>query len=150
MKKMILLLAVIFAVNSAVAQNEAKKGKGKGKLTVEQRAQRSVDNLDKSVTLTAEQKPKVYDLSLTRAKKVDEIKAKYKGQPEKKEEVKAEMKAVHKEYRTAVKGILTPEQIAILKAKNKAKKEGKKSGKKPADVKNDQEPEVEELIPVED
>ncbi len=150
MKKMILLLAVIFTVNSVVAQDEAKKGKGKGKPTLEQRAQRSVDNLDKSVTLTAEQKPKIYDLALTRAKKVDEIKAKYKGQPEKKEEAKTEMKAAHKEYRTAVKTILTPEQIATLKAKSKAKKENKKAGKKPADTKNDQEPEVEELIPVED
>ena len=150
MKKLILLFAVLLAANSTFAQDEAKKGKGKGKLPVEQRAQRSVDKLDKAVTLTAEQKTKVYDLSLTRATKHDEIKAKYKGQPEKKEEAKAEFKANHKEYRTSVKAILTPEQIATLKAKHKAKKGAKKTGAKPTKIQNEQEPEVEEMIPVED
>ncbi|HEY1038310.1 MAG TPA: hypothetical protein VGF30_02845, partial [Bacteroidia bacterium] len=125
MKKILIMLTIALSFNAAFAQETNKKAqpKGKGKQPVEARAQRAVDNLDKTVTLTPEQKTKVYDLSLARAKKHNEIREKYKGQPEKKEEAKAEMKANQKEYRAAVKLLLTEEQLTTLKEKHKAKQE---------------------------
>lgn len=143
MKKLILIGAALFAMNGVYAQKEAKKdqgtkqeNKGQNKQTPEQRAQRSVDHLDKVVTLTADQKTKVYDLALARAKKTDEIRAKYKGNKEQHETAKNEIKANHKEYREAVKAILTSEQMIKVKEKareNRAKK-GKGKGENPAEA----------------
>ena len=145
MKKILLMLTVIgtfsFAANSQnqrtaaptpaptpkptapVEQNQSEdKGGGKHE-TPEQRAQQSVDRLDKVVMLTAEQKTQVYNLALTRAKNVDAIREKYKGQPEQKEQAKSEMQAAHKEYRQAAKKLLTPDQMNKLKEYHKANKE---------------------------
>ena len=111
----------------SVSVPAANKEKGDKRETVEQRAQQSVDRLDKIVVLTSEQKPKVYALALTRAKAVDEIRLKYKGQG-KKEEAKKEIKDVHKQYGTSTKALLTPEQINKLQEHHKANKESKKNG----------------------
>ncbi len=86
----------------------------------EQRAQKSVDELDKIVGLTSDQKTKVYELALNRAKSVDAIIEKYKGQPDKKEQAKMEIHQIHKNYRQQVKTILTPEQIEKLKQHRQA------------------------------
>ncbi|MCD6066681.1 MAG: hypothetical protein K0S33_1507 [Bacteroidetes bacterium] len=147
MKKIILLLTVLFSVSAAIAQN----AKGQPKTTPEQRAQKSADNLDKTVSLTPDQKTQVYNLALVRAQKVDGIRAKYKGQPDQRETAKAEIKAAHKEYALAVKPILTPEQIDKLKAKRKAARrdKGKKGGKENK-AQATAEEEVEELLPSEE
>lgn len=147
MKKVILTVACLVSIATiSVAQEGPKKGKGKEnkmehaqKKTVEQRAQMSVDELTKKVALTEEQKPKVYDLALTRAKSVDAIREKYKGQPENKETAKKEIEAVRKTYRQSVKGILTPEQIEKIKAARPVKKGGKanKAGKVNEEVEMD-------------
>lgn len=160
MKKLLVLLAMVFAVGTIGAQEEAKgKKPAKVKLTAEQRAQKSVDNLDKSVTLTPDQKTQVYDLALTRAKKVDAIREANKGKKthEEREAMKKEIKAAHKEYRTAVKAILTQEQKDKLKAKAKEKravnggKKGPKVKNKVEETKNDiTEEEIEEIIPTEE
>ena len=157
MKKILIMLTIALSFNAAFAQETIKnvqpKGKGKGKQPVEARAQRSVDNLDKIVTLTPEQKTKVYDLSLARAKKHDEIREKYKGQADKKEEAKTEMKANQKEYRSAVKLLLTEEQKTALKENHKKRQEKRaegKGGKKPVKVDEPANPEVEEMIPAHD
>lgn len=137
MKKVILIAAVVFGTGSLVnaqeviKEQDAKehkevkggknvKGQPKGKQTMktpEERAQKSVDHLNKAVGLTDDQKPKIYDLALTRAKKVDEVRAKYKGQQGSKETAKNEIIAIKKEYRQGVKTVLTPEQMEKLKAK---------------------------------
>lgn len=156
MKNVILVMLVLFSAAAGFAQ--AKKGtKGGPKFTPEQRAQKSVDNLDKTVSLSADQKTQVYNLALSRAQKVDGIREKYKGQPDQKETAKAEMKAAHKEYRQAVKPLLTQEQLDKLKAKHKANKGGKgpKGGKGGKGVKNKpdetiSETDLEELIPSEE
>lgn len=156
MKKLLVVFALIFATSSINAQETAKgKKDGKGKPTPEQRAQKSVDNLDKAVTLTAEQKPKIYDLALTRAKKVDSILEANKGKktPEEKEATKKGIRDAKKEYREGVKLVLTQEQKDKLKAKAKEKKEKKeKKDKKGVEetTKDITEEEIEEVIPAED
>lgn len=163
MKKLLVVFALVFAVSSINAQENGKgKKEGKGKPSPEQRAQKSVDNLDKTVTLTAEQKPKVYDLALTRAKKVDTILDAKKGKktPEDKEAAKNGIRDAKKEYREGVKALLTQEQKDKLKAKakekkgkkDKAVKEGKGKVKtKVEDTKDEvSEDEVEEIISAED
>lgn len=132
MKKVIVLAACLFAASVSLnAQETAQKPVAtkagtnkevKEKQTVEQRAQKSVDELNAEVALTDEQKAKVLALATTRATNVDAIRAKYKGQKENKETAKNEIEAVRKEYRQSVKAILTPEQLEKLKAKHKEKK----------------------------
>ena len=129
MKKVILMAVCLFTLTTVInAQGkstaplpENSKGKAQKKLTPEQRAQKSVDELNAVVTLTEDQKPKVYDLALTRAKDVDAVREKYKGQPDKKELAKTEIKAIHQTYRQGIKTILTPEQLAKEKAHKAAK-----------------------------
>ncbi|MFY8184549.1 MAG: hypothetical protein ACOVLD_00650 [Bacteroidia bacterium] len=160
MKKLLVVFALIFAVSSINAQENGKgKKEGKGKPSPEQRAQKSVDNLDKTVTLSEDQKPKIYDLALTRAKKVDAIREVNKGKktPEEKETMKKEIKAAHKEYRDAVKLILNQEQKDKLKAKAKENKaaKGEKKGPKMKNkmeetTKDVSDSELEDLIPIED
>ncbi|MBK6835867.1 MAG: hypothetical protein IPG89_17010 [Bacteroidetes bacterium] len=160
MKKLLVVFALVFAGSTINAQEPvAAKKPVKMKATAEQRAQKSVDNLDKTVTLTEDQKPKIYDLALTRAKKVDAIREANKGKktPEEKEAMKKEIKAAHKEYRDGVKPILTQEQKDKLKAQAKAKKAAKgnkkpnKMTKKAEETKNDvSEEELDEVISVED
>jgi len=146
MKKVILISALAIGLTTAASAQEVikekdakptrevketKEGKGvKGKhekqkgekanqemKTPEARAQKSVDHLNKTVGLTDDQKPKIYDLALNRAKKVDAVREKYKGQQGSKETAKGEIIAIKKEYRQGVKAILTPEQMEKLKAK---------------------------------
>lgn len=160
MKKLLVVFALVFAVSAINAQDNGKgKKDGKGKSTPEQRAQKSVDNLDKAVTLTADQKTKVYDLALTRAKKVDAIRESNKGKktPDEKEAMKKEIKAAHKEYRAAVKPLLTQEQKDKLKAKAKEKRaaKGEKKGPKMKNkaeetTKDVSEEELDEVISTED
>ncbi len=127
MKKVILTSACLLALAvSLTAQEAPQKLKAQkehhDKLTAEQRAQKHVDELNSTVVLTDEQKPKVYDLALAKVKKADEIRAKYKGQPENKEVAKKELHAAGQEFHKNVKAILTPEQIEKLKAKNAERK----------------------------
>ena len=126
------------------------------------RAQQSVDALNKRVALTEDQKTKVNSLAMVRLTKADAIRDKYKGSPENKATAKAELETVRKEYRQQVKSLLTPEQIASLKeyAKSHPKKgegmgkgQGQHHGKgkgldKPKEVKEAKETEqsVDEFI----
>jgi len=134
---LIALMAPGFVVSQQrrpVADKPAAETKRK---SPEERAQISVDELDKIVSLSSDQKTKVYNLALNRAKSVDEVIMKYKGQPDKREQAKQEIQQIRKNYRQEVKKILTPEQIEKLKQHHKAKK-----GSKTA--------EAEEMIPASD
>ena len=136
MKKVILLAACLFTISTAVtAQEVTKKPRtekaGHEKLTVEQRAQKNVDDLNATVALSEDQKTKVKDLATSRITKADAIRTKYKGQPENKEASHKEIEAVRKEYRQNVKAILTPEQLEKIKAKHKETKEAKGTEKAP-------------------
>lgn len=128
MKKVILIAACLLSLTTVNAQ-QAASGERKAankeakNATPEQRAQKHVDGLAAEITLTEDQKPKIYDLALAKVKKADEIRAKYKT-AENKEGKEAEMKALKKEFHKNVKAVLTPEQIEKLKA---AKAAGKSS-----------------------
>jgi Spy/CpxP family protein refolding chaperone len=128
MKKIVLFLALVLSV-SVQAQKDAKKMK-KEQSKPEERAQRSVDQLDKKVSLLDSQKPKIYDLALTRAKKMDEIKSKYKPKknPDDRVPARKEIQTCRKDYREGVKQVLTQEQKEKLKANAKEKKEARKEG----------------------
>ncbi|MBC7696425.1 MAG: hypothetical protein H7141_13375 [Burkholderiales bacterium] len=130
MKKVILLAGCFIALATSVsAQEIAKPTKAdhsaREKKTPEQRAQKQMETLSTEVNLTPEQKPKVYDLFLTKVKKADEINEKYKTQP--KDEAKnKELVANRKQTHQNLKVVLTPEQFGILKAKQKERKAGGK------------------------
>jgi Spy/CpxP family protein refolding chaperone len=132
MKKVILIAACLLSLTTVNAQEpipserkaaskEAKNG------TPEQRAQKHVDGIAAEITLTEDQKPKIYALALAKVKKSDEIRAKYKT-AENKEGKEAELKTAKKDFQQGVKAILTPEQIEKLKAVQQEKKAaGKRS-----------------------
>jgi Spy/CpxP family protein refolding chaperone len=127
MKKVILLAVCLFSIATVSKAQEAQRKQNTektkhDKLTLEQRAQKHVDGLNAEVTLTEEQKPKVYDLALAKVKKVDEIKAKYKDQPGNKDIAQRELQATKKEFRQNIKAILTPEQLEKFKAKTQEMK----------------------------
>lgn len=137
------LMLASFQIQSQTSPNVANQPKQMNlkkqhlKLSPEQRAQKSVDELNKIVGLSEEQKTKVYELALNRAKSVDAVIEKYKGQQDKKEVAKQEIHQIRKQYRMDVKNILTPAQIERLKEYHKAKKTGQQNGQ------------VEEMIPAE-
>lgn len=129
MKKIIVLAACFFTLATTVIaqENNAKPLKSEGrkgqqKLTLEQRAQKIVDKINAEVTLTDDQKTKIHGFAIEKLTKVDEIRSKYKGQPDKKELVKTEVSAQRNNFRDQTKAILTPEQNAKLKAKHKEMK----------------------------
>lgn len=137
MKKLLLLSTMVIGISvTSIAQEVTKesvsknpkeprggkdikemKGQHQAKMTPEERAQKSVDHLNKAVGLTDDQKTKIHDLALTRATKVDGVREKYKGQQGSKETAKNEIIAIKKEYRQGVKAVLTPEQMQKLKSR---------------------------------
>ncbi len=138
MKKLIILVSIIgataahYAIGQNVAGTPPANNQVKQKLTPEQRAQKSVDHLNSMVGLTEDQKTKVYNLALERAKSVDAVHAKYKGQPDKKEQAQQEIHEIRKQYRESVKALLTPEQKERLKQYHKNK--NPKPGSNPEDL----------------
>ena len=136
MKKIILIATVIVASNLSIIAQEKPKDPAqrvsrmeKQQNSVEQRAQKNVNQLNAEVNLTQEQQVKVKELAIVRIKKADEIRAKYKDQVEGKEIAKKELEAVRKDFKTGVKAVLTNEQIQILKDKKKASKDVKDASK---------------------
>jgi Spy/CpxP family protein refolding chaperone len=130
MKKLILLTVCVLTISTTLsAQASSEKSMNqtstREKMTVEQRAQKNVDELNTAATLSDDQKLKIKDFAVARITKVDAIKAKYKGQTEHNETMNKEISAVRKQYRENVKTVLTPEQLEKVKAKNKASKSEK-------------------------
>lgn len=119
MKKVILIAACLLSLTAANAQEKTSGGKKPLKeahhQTPEQRAQKDVDRMNSEVTLTAEQKTKIYDLSLSKAKQTDEARSKQKAGDDRAALEKA-LKAVKQDYRKAVQAVLTAEQLEQLKA----------------------------------
>ncbi len=108
MKKYILSIALLLAVATA--------GFAQGK-SPEDRAKKSVATMEKNLSLTADQKVKIYDATLERYKASDALKAEA-GEGNKPDAEK--VKALSKTYNAVVKATLTDEQKATaadLKAK---------------------------------
>lgn len=142
MKKVIvLLLAAAFSITTGLAQ-EKSKGKGsdkaktektkqdKPKKTPEQRADACANKMEKDLTLTPDQKVKVRDLALARAKKMDELREKYKGKDGDKQVWKEERKKARDEFHAGMKALLSPEQFAKWEAQKKKKADKVKKAKK--------------------
>lgn len=117
MKKVILIAACLLSLTAANAQEKTSGGKKPLKeahhQTPEQRAQKDVDRMNSEVTLTAEQKTKIYDLSLSKAKQTDEARSKQTGDD--RAALEKTLKTVKQDYRKAVQAVLTPEQLQQLK-----------------------------------
>lgn len=125
MKKVILIAAGFMALTAVSQAQEAPKEKANmetssntGK-TPEIQAQKHVDDLNATVSLTEEQKPKVYTLSLEKVNKTQAIRTKYKGQPNSREAAREEMAVVKKAYHEGLKSVLTVEQFEKMKAAHK-------------------------------
>lgn len=141
MKKVILTAASLFVLTTAFAQEPVpttkqhgngmahpKKGEEMKKQTVEQRAQKTVDKLNEVVGLTEDQKTKIYEFALTRAKSTDSVREKYKGQKDKKELAQDEIKVIRSNFRKDAKSILSAEQLEKLKKEAKARQAVERSG----------------------
>lgn len=137
MKKIIVLfVAAAFSITAGFAQGNDQADKQdckdkkdrpdteKAPKTPEQRADACANRMEKDLGLSADQKTKVRNLALTRAKKMDELRTKYKGKEGDKQLWKDERKKVRDEFHAGVKAVLSPEQFAKWEEQKK-KKEGK-------------------------
>jgi protein CpxP len=125
--KRLMMIAALIMISAAqmIAQGNGPKK------TPEQRADNFANKAEKDLGLSAEQKTKVRDLALTRAKKMDELRTKYKGKEGDKQVWKDERKKVRDEFHAGMKQVLSPEQYAKWEAQRKkqAEKKGNKGGK---------------------
>lgn len=130
MKKVLLMMLVAMTTTLMHAQdNTAAPVKNReAKMTPEQNAQKAVDKLNAIVGLSADQQQLVRRLAFDRIAKMKTVRAKYKGS-ENKEAAKQEMKTLRQEFKQQVKALLTPEQMAKLKAHHKANRPNKGAGK---------------------
>lgn len=113
MKKIILVLSLVFAIQSTFAQEKEQK-------TPEQRAEQATNHLAKEITLTQIQRDKIYAINLQAVNKKLEI----RKQSSLTDEVKKEqLKQANLNRKKAIQAELTAEQIQQIKAKKKAKKE---------------------------
>ncbi|WP_208646835.1 hypothetical protein [Pedobacter jejuensis] len=124
MKKLILTMAIaVMGFTAAFAQDSTKRARRPmANLTAEQRAEKATGMMDKKLSLTADQKQKVYAIELDRAKKADafrtEDRAAMKG---KMKDRKAEME----KSKAELDNILTAEQKTKLDAfRAEAKEKG--------------------------
>jgi protein CpxP len=123
MKKYILTIALFAAV---AANTYAQKGQQK---TSEERAQKSTEMMEKNLSLSAEQKTKIYEAALERAKATEVLRteAGEGNQPD-----KEKMKAVSMKYNKVLKETLNEEQKAKMEEMkaNRPKPEGDARPKK--------------------
>lgn len=119
--KRIMMIAAFVMISAAqmIAQGNGPKK------TPEQRADNFANKAEKDLTLSAEQKKKVRDLALTRAKKMDELRTKYKGKEGDKQVWRDERKKVRDEFHAGMKLVLSPEQYAKWEAQRKKQAEKK-------------------------
>lgn len=122
MKKLILsAVATVFAISS-FAQDGAKVKK-----TPEEVATKRADKLKTELTLSDEQRSKVYTILLDNTTKVRAVKEKY---PNDKKAAKAEIKPLRETCDASIKSVLTPEQVTKWEQLKKEKKEQHKEKKK--------------------
>ncbi len=100
MKKVLLLMAVLFSTISIYAQDSTSKK------TPEQRATMYVKELNKELSLSSDQSVKIQTIQLESIKKVDEIKSKDGD----KKEIRKQVKSVNNGANEAIKTNLTAEQ----------------------------------------
>ena len=141
MKKIFLGAAVLFLMNSAIAQTQQvqqtapkpqsakpqadmSQKRNKPAPSPEQRAKNKAQKISKQLGCDPSQTEKVYSLLLTKQKKMNEIRG------EKKEftkEDKEKMREIRKSYVSELKGILNPEQFVKWEESRKISPERKKA-----------------------
>lgn len=104
------------------AKHKAKHAEHKGKAarSPKERADFRTEHMAKELSLTADQKAKVSELNRSMAEKNDQIRNDAKLTPEQKQEA---FKANHETHKAKMQEILTPEQVATLRAKKEAFRE---------------------------
>jgi Spy/CpxP family protein refolding chaperone len=128
MKKIILLAAGLFVFATATQAQETTERSASTanvkheRMTPEQKAQKNVDEIDRTVALTAEQKVKVKELALARITKMQELRGKHADQAEL---VQKEQREIRHNFKEGLKSVLTAEQQEKLKAKAQERKAGK-------------------------
>lgn len=106
----------------------AQDNQSAAKATPEQRAERVTNWMTKKLTLTADQKSKVYDVNLKYAKLNQETRV---NDSDNRRAMFQELKASEKEHESELKGILTPEQFqAFQSAKQELIEKGQARRKK--------------------
>ena len=132
MKNFLFILATLLFSVSFTSNVFAQAAKGKGKAddvkrTPESVAQKTTDRLVKALGLSADQKTKIYNLTLKSATQVKDIRTKNKGN---KDKIHSEVAKVKETSRTELKSILTAEQFkkwTEMRKKRDAKKGGGKT-----------------------
>lgn len=113
MKKIIFSsLLVVFAIGGFA---QADKAKAKG-TTPEQRAERITNWMNKKLTLTADQKTKIYDVNLKYAKLNQETRT---SEADDQKAMHQDLRANEKEREAEFQGILTPEQFQSFQTAKK-------------------------------
>jgi len=147
MKKAITVVIAILglAINmqaQAVTSNQKNHSRqeSKNQLSPEERAKQAADRAEKELGLSAEQKVKFEAAAKIKALANSEIHKKMQGSttPEERKQLKGQKRENQKTFETALKSILTADQLAKreqLRNENKAKHQSKKShhkgGKQP-------------------
>lgn len=137
MKKIVLLSVAGMMVLSGFAQKRMQNK------SPEEIAAFVSKRMEKNLGINADQKQKVYDLTLNKIKQVREVKA---NKAEDKEKRKDELKKIRDEYNDGMKDILTPEQFKQwTENKEKAKERAKKKRQHKAET-ADQDDEVIQVL----
>jgi protein CpxP len=127
MKRLFLTLAIaVLGLTAGYAQTSA----GKTKVTPAQKAEKSTAKLQKELSLTADQKEKIYAIELDKFQKAERM---HKSGHEAKEAQKDQHKAIKKETEAKLDKVLNADQkkkLEVLKTEKKAKKEKNKAAKK--------------------
>jgi Spy/CpxP family protein refolding chaperone len=117
MKKALLIMAVLFSTISMYAQDSTSKK------TPEERATMYVKELNKELSLSADQSVKIQGIQLESIKKVEEIRSKDGD----KKEIRKQVKSVNDGANEAIKTNLTAEQKPKFDAWLEQKKEKAKN-----------------------
>ncbi|WP_133248498.1 hypothetical protein [Pedobacter yonginense] len=130
MKKAILTIAIaVMGFTAAFAQDTTKRARREmPKMTAEQRAEKATAGMEKRLGLTADQKTKVYQVELDRAKKMDAMRT---GNPADMKSKRGEMKASMDKAKADLDNILTAEQktkMETLRAEQREKMKDRKPG----------------------
>ena len=142
MKKAILTIAIaVMGFTAAFAQDTTKRARRQmPKMTAEQRAEKATARLEKELSLTADQKTKIYAVELENAKKVETWRSADQGDMKgKMKERKEAMQA----QKAKIDGILTAEQKTKMEAmRSEAREKGDRMRKGMSKGKRDKAPVV--------
>ncbi|GAA4205723.1 hypothetical protein GCM10022289_25620 [Pedobacter jeongneungensis] len=129
MKKAILTIAIaVMGLTAAFAQDTTKHARRPmPKMTAEQRADKVTARLEKQLSLTADQKTKIYAIELENAKKMDTWRSADQG--DRKGKMK-ERKAAMDEQKAKIDAVLTADQKTKMDAfRAEAREKGEKMRK---------------------